>query len=101
MTHELEHISMMEILQAINESTTRIQKQLDELKQNTSDLWKGLDDVRQEVRSGFAYHETWFNRIEKNMATKLQFNSLLKVLEKKEVISDYEVNQIIGSESGV
>ena len=102
MTNKIkEDISMPEALAMINESLTKIQQQISDLSQRVGSLESGLDSLSQKIYEGFAYHETWLNRIEKNMSTKTQFNSLLKILERKDVVSKYEVSHIIGSELGV
>jgi len=82
-----ETISMLDVIEAINESSTKIQQQIDGLRQEINERFNV-------VYERLDYHETWLNRIEKNMAVKNQFNSLLNILTKKEVISSYEANHI-------
>jgi hypothetical protein len=90
-----EKYSMPEILDFINEAFTRNQKETNDLILDLKkDLKQDISDLRQEMKKGFYYHEDWLNRIEKNMVTKSEFNSLLGVLQRKAVISKYEVNHI-------
>lgn len=82
-----EEISMSEFMPTFVKFATEMHEQMNDIQQQISDL-------RQDMNQRFDYHENWLNRIERNMATKTQLNSLLGVLQRKEVISKYEVNHI-------
>jgi len=86
---------MSEILDFINEAFTKNQKETNDLFLDLKkDLKQDISDLRQEMKKGFYYHDTRLNRIEKNMVTKNQFNSLLGILDRKNIISKFEVNHI-------
>lgn len=78
-----EEITMQEILEAINESSTKMQAQFSEIQSELQDLRKYMD-------KRFAYHETWLSRIESNMATKNQLSTLCSILEDKNILSSFE-----------
>lgn len=78
-----EHITMQEILEAINESSTKIQQQF-------VDLEERMNERFDKVEKRLDYHETWLNRIESNMATKSQLSTLCSILVSKDTISRYD-----------
>lgn len=102
-----ENISMDEFLPMFAKFATEVQEQISAIQTQMNAMQTQISDLRQEMNQRFEaidqrldYHETWLNRIEKNMATKTQFSSLLKVLERKEIISKFEVHHIVGLEPG-
>lgn len=100
-----ENIPMSEFLPMFAKFATDIQAQINAIQTQMIGLQEQISDLRQEINQRFEaidqrldYHETWLNRIEKNMATKTQFNSLLKVLERKSVVCSYEASHITNTE---
>lgn len=95
MNNNQEKYSMPEILDFINEAFTRNQKETNDLILDLKkELKQDINVLRQEMNQRFNYNETRLTKIEKNMVTKNQFNSLLNVLTRKEVISSYEAHHI-------
>ncbi len=78
---------MQEILEAINESSTKMQQQFVEFKE---DLLHEIHSLELHMNERFAYHETWLRRIESNMATKNQLGTLCSILEDKNILSSFE-----------
>lgn len=81
-----ESITMQEILEAINASSTKIQEQFEAVYQRFDRVDARLDKVEQQLN----YHTTWLNRIEENMVTKPQFNGLVGILRRNGVVSGFD-----------
>ncbi len=74
---------MPELLEILKESFQKIDERFDKTSQE-------LANFRQEVNRRFDNNEARLNRIESSMVQKTNFNSLVKILENKTVISKYE-----------
>lgn len=90
MTNEQIEIFMQEILEAINEASNKSQEQFNKIEQD-------INDLRKDMNKRLDYHETWLKQIEKNMASKSQVNSLLGILIRKNIISNYEASHVTQS----
>jgi len=93
---------MFELLQTINETVTIIQQDIRDLKKDLGDFkievnqrFDKIDQQFNGVNQTLGYQETWLNKIESNMVQKSDFKSLVKILERKEVISKYETAHVM------
>ncbi|QQS60686.1 hypothetical protein IPN41_01800 [Candidatus Falkowbacteria bacterium] len=69
------------------------------LEQRMDERFDKVDERLDKVDERLNYHQTWLERIEGNMATKGQLNSLAIILKDKEVINSYEVAHIKQTDS--
>jgi hypothetical protein len=86
------------LLESVNKMATCIE----ELSARMDDFSIRMDQLSARMEEGFIrvdqrlnYLETRLERIEKNMVHKAQFNSLLIILEKKQVITSFEKAHIL------
>ncbi len=92
-------ITNMEILEALNSFSTKIDKRFDEFEERFN---RKIDDLEVRINQRLDYHETWLNRIERNMVTKNEFNNLIKsvnglinVLKNKDIISGHDSSRLL------
>lgn len=89
MISQQEYMDLIEITKAsFQEMQQQIDKEFAQIRQE-------LGDFRREVNQRFDYHEKWLSRIDSNMVQKNSFNTLIKILEQKEVITKYESAHIL------
>lgn len=75
---------------------------IDQLKVEFDKLGERFDRIEErldKIDERLNYHQTWLERIESNMATKGQLNSLLNILEDKKIINSFEVAHIKQTDS--
>ncbi len=87
---KIEKISMQEILEALNDFSTKVQQQFVDLENRMNERFDNVDQRFIALEQRLDYHQVWLERIEKNMATKAQFNSLVGILRRKDLISEHE-----------
>ena len=68
---------------------------MDQLSARLEDLASRMEEGFIRIDQRLNYLETRLERIEKNMVHKAQFNSLLIILEKKQVITSFEKAHIL------
>lgn len=78
----------MEIMEMIRELSNHLDEKFDKLEERIDmrfdKVWDELND-----------HRAWLERIDKNMVTKGQFNSLVGILRRKNVISEFDAEHAI------
>ncbi len=84
------------------EPVNKMAKRIEELSARIDEISIRLEKLSTRMEEGFIridqrlnYLETRVERIEKNMVHKSQFNSLLIILEKKQVITSFEKSHIL------
>jgi hypothetical protein len=82
----------MELTEMLGMFSQEMNQRFDKL---SSDMNQRFDKVDERLN----YHQTWLERIEGNMATKGQLNSLAIILKDKEVINSFEVAHIKQTDS--
>lgn len=91
MTNEEINSMFQEVLEAINESSTKIEEKID----------KKIEDLRQEMNQRFIESEKRidqrFDWVEANMAAKSQMYRLIDVLGSKQTISEFDANYIMSN----
>lgn len=85
----------MEHLVILRELFSNLEQRMDERFDKIDKRFTAIDEQFVELRDEIKYLDTRVDRIEKNMVNKSQFNSLLIILEKKEVISSFEKDHIL------
>ncbi len=80
--------SDMEIMQAIQALSSHLDNELGKLKNHMDEHFIQVDERFDKVEKRLDYHESRLERIETNMVTKGQFNSLVHVLRRNNVISE-------------
>ena len=85
---------MQEILEALNDFSTKVQQQFVDLENRMNERFDNIDQRFIALEQRLNYHQAWFERIEKNMATRDQFNSLVGILRHRDVISEYEAAHV-------
>ncbi|QQS60685.1 hypothetical protein IPN41_01795 [Candidatus Falkowbacteria bacterium] len=78
----------MQYMDILKETFSRIEKRMDE-------RFDRVEEQFAELRDEIKYLNTRVGRIEKYMVHKSQFNSLLIILEKKEVISSFDKSHVL------
>lgn len=80
--------SDMEIMEAIKALSEHMDEKFEKLEERIDmrfdKVWNELND-----------HRSWLERIETNMVTKNQFNSLVGILRRKNVISEFDAEHAI------
>ena len=96
----------MEIMEMLMDFSADINQKFDDMNQRFEEMNQRFDKLSSEMNQRFDkvderlnYHQTWFERIEHNMATKGQLNSLAIILKDKEVINSFEVAHIKQTDS--
>ncbi len=80
--------SAMEIMEAIKGLSFHLDDQLGKLRSHMDQRFEEVDERFNRVEQGLDYSEVRLERIETNMVTKGQFNSLLRILRRNDVISE-------------
>ncbi len=81
----------MELLEMLKESFAKIDQRFDRIDHK----FAAIDAQFIEIRNDIKYLGTRVDFIENNMVNKSQFNSLLIILENKELISSFEKGHIL------
>jgi hypothetical protein len=82
----------MQYMDILKETFSRIEKRMDE-------RFDRVEEQFVELRDEIKYLNIRVGRIEKNIVHKSQFNSLLIILEKKEVISSFDKSHVLFKQS--
>lgn len=85
-----EEITMSEFMPMFLKFATEIQQDINDIQRGISDLKKEVNQRFDKIDQTLSYHETWLKGIESTMVKKNNFDSLVKILERKEIISKYE-----------
>jgi arginyl-tRNA synthetase len=80
--------SDMEIMEAIKALSEHVDERFDKMEDSMN---KRFDQVWDELN----FHRTWLERIEANIVTKSQFNSLVSILRRNKTISEYDAEHAI------
>ncbi len=98
--------SPMEIMQMLMKFSEEMNQRFDEvfvhINQGFNEVnqrFEGVNHRFDNVDERLNYHQTCLERIERNMATKGQLNSLLTILEDKKIINPFEVTHIKQTDS--
>jgi chromosome segregation ATPase len=96
----------MELLEMLKESFSSLEQRLelrfdkiDQRFDKIDEKFTAIDYRLNRIDERLNYHQTWLERIESNMATKNQLNSLLIILKDKEIINSFEVAHIKQADS--
>lgn len=86
--------SPMEIIQMLMKFSEEMNQRFDEVFVHMNQRFENINHRFDKIDERLNYHQTWLERIERNMATKGQLNSLLIILEDKKIINSFEVAHI-------
>jgi len=96
-----EDLTSMEIMEMLvkfsnhmDERFESIDRRFEKIDQQFVSFEERMNQRFDKVDQRLDYHQTWLERIEKNMATKDQFNSLVGILRHRDVISEYEAAHV-------
>lgn len=81
-------ISDMEIMEAIKALSFHLDDELGKLRNHMDERFVQMDERFDKVEKRLDYHESRLERIETNMVTKGQFNSLVHILYRNNIISE-------------
>lgn len=86
-----EKVTTMEVMEML----VKVYDRLEELSDSIDRRFEAVDARLDKVEQQLNYHTTWLNRIEDNMATKIQLNRLVRVLRHNGVISTFDASHVI------
>lgn len=95
-----DEISMPELLPLILESVQGLQNQFNEFRSDFSDFKNEVNQRFDKIDQTLNYHETRLSNIDNRldgMVDKNDFRSLVKILERKEIISKYESAHVLNT----
>ena len=99
----------MENMSILSESFSRLEKRMDERFDKIDERLDRIDEKFAAIDQQFVvidrnfekvfqqlnYHSNRFKYIEENMVHKSQFKSLVGILERKEVITNFDANHVL------
>lgn len=91
--------SPMEIIQMVMKFSEEMNQRFDDVFVYMNQRFEEINHHLDKIDERLNYHQTWLERIESNMATKGQLNSLLNILEDKKIINSFEVAHIKQTDS--
>ncbi len=92
-----EEITSMEIMEMLAKFSNHMDERFERMEERFERIDQRFEMIEQrfdQIDNRLDYHQTWLERIEKNMATKDQFSSLLGILKRRDVISEYEAAHV-------
>jgi len=93
-----EEIPMSEFIPMFEKFATDIQRQVIDLKYELKQRFDKIDERFDKIDQTLSYHETRFNNIDRRLdgtVDKSAFERLVKILERKEIISKYESSHVL------
>jgi len=81
----------MELLEMLKESFAKIDQRFDRIDHK----FAAIDAKFIEIKNDIKYLGTRVDIIENNMVNKSQFNSLVGILERKEVITNFDASHVL------
>jgi hypothetical protein len=85
----------MEYMNVLLESFSRLEKRMDERFDAIDQKFAVIDRNFERVFQELNYHSSRLKYIEENMVHKSQFNSLVGILERKEVITNFDASHVL------
>lgn len=81
---------LMEFEERLNQRFKQIDDRLDRIELRLDRIEERLDRIEERLD----YHDTRLNKIEANMVNKNQFTSLIGVLQRNKMISEFEAAHV-------
>lgn len=85
----------MEYMAILRELFSNLEQRMDERFDRIDEKFAAIDQQFVELRDEIKYLDIRVGRIEKNMVHKSQFKSLVDILERKEVITNFDASHVL------
>ena len=90
----------MEIMEMLAKFSDRMDQNFFDLEERLNQRFNKVDERFDIIEQRLDYHETRLGRIESNMATKNQLNSLVGILQRNKTISEFEAAHVRHESAG-